>query len=193
MPILTIKLGKTLVRELPLARGTLTIGRRAGSDVRIHDKTVSAQHARIEWLDHPVVIQDLDSTNGTFVNGTRVQRHELSDGDVIHLGRHTLVFSVNSMAAAENGSSPLPGALALEDVERLIANARDGSEAGTGGAVPLPPEIEWVAQDADGVWWGFEREPVPEANGWHDHNSGNYIRIGQGVPTAGWADSLRRI
>ncbi|NIP74074.1 MAG: FHA domain-containing protein [Gammaproteobacteria bacterium] len=192
MPILTIKLGKTLVRELPLARGTLTIGRRASSDVRIHDKTVSADHACIEWLGDPVFIQDLDSTNGTFVNGKRVQRHELSDGDVIHLGRHTLLFSVNSVASAA-GASAIAGALALEDVERLIANARDGAEANTGDAVPLPPEIEWVAQDADGVWWGFEREPIPEASGWHDHQSGNYIRIGQGVPSGNWADSLRRI
>ena len=78
--------------------GTL-LGRDPECDIQIDDDTVSGRHAKI-WAkelddtDKPWVfyIQDLASTNGTYVNGEEVLRVELKDGDVIELGEAKLVF-----------------------------------------------------------------------------------------------------
>lgn len=70
-----------------LDRDTLTIGRDPTSEVVIVDAQVSRQHARLVRQGNVVLLEDLGSTNGTFVNGVRVTTsHALSNGDVIALG-----------------------------------------------------------------------------------------------------------
>lgn len=192
VPSVSVRLGKTLVREVALVRGTMNIGRRPGNDLCIQDKTVSGHHAKIVWLHGPICIHDLGSTNGTFVNGTRISGpHELGDGDVISMGRHTLVFSEASSSFGQLAEET--EVLGADDVKRLVKHARNNGGAEPGDTVPIPPEIRWVAQDAEGIWWGFERQPVQEANGWTDHQCGNYIRIGRGARSSHWADSLWRV
>lgn len=74
---------------VPLGPETVRVGRQAGADVVIgppEDEFVSRLHARIEIEKGRHVIHDEDSTNGTFVNGRRVGRHPLSDGDLIQFG-----------------------------------------------------------------------------------------------------------
>jgi serine phosphatase RsbU (regulator of sigma subunit) len=66
--------------------GALRIGREPSCDVLIGDLTVSRRHARVSWSGQDLVIEDLDSSGGTFVNGERVQRAVLHAGDVIRLG-----------------------------------------------------------------------------------------------------------
>ena len=70
-----------------LDRDTLTIGRDPTSEVAIIDAQVSRQHSRLVRQGNVVLLEDLGSTNGTFVNGVRVTTsHALSNGDVIALG-----------------------------------------------------------------------------------------------------------
>lgn len=66
-----------------------TIGRR-DADLRIRDMTVSKRHASLEALGRKVIFKDLDSTNGSMVNGKGVKEIELSDGDIIQIGNTTL-------------------------------------------------------------------------------------------------------
>jgi len=74
-------------QTFPLDQETLNLGRAPGSDIVINDPQVSRQHARISRRGELRVIEDLGSTNGTFVNGMRlVGPHTLADGDVISLG-----------------------------------------------------------------------------------------------------------
>lgn len=70
--------------------GAVSIGRSSDNDVHIKDSTVSSHHAKIVTYFDASYIEDLDSTNGTFVNGKRVQKHILNPGDVISIGTHTL-------------------------------------------------------------------------------------------------------
>lgn len=68
----------------------LLLGRHHHCDVVVTDPTVSRRHARLTFRDGNWVVQDLDSTNGTFVNGARVGRYELRPGDRLLLGEEQL-------------------------------------------------------------------------------------------------------
>jgi two-component system, cell cycle response regulator len=75
------------VGQVTTLSGTeIEIGRVAKSTIHLPFEGVSRQHARIDWVGGGYVIEDLQSANGTFVQGTRVTRHALTDGDVIQFG-----------------------------------------------------------------------------------------------------------
>lgn len=57
----------------------------------------------------------------------------------------------------------------------------------------LPEWVGWIAQDADGTWWGFEATPNEQHNGWYENEVGRYVRLQQEAPNDNWQSSLRRI
>src|SRR5688572_11668067 len=72
--------------DLQVDRATISIGRAVDNDVRITSGLVSRHHCRIESGPEGIWIVDLSSANGTFVNGERITRHKLEDGDRISVG-----------------------------------------------------------------------------------------------------------
>ena len=91
-------------KTVDLRVGAVTIGRATNSDIHIKDSTVSSQHAKIVTYFDASYIEDLESTNGTFVNGKRVQKHILNPGDVISVGTHTLKVENEQITADVTGS-----------------------------------------------------------------------------------------
>ncbi|MGB6449751.1 MAG: AAA family ATPase [Steroidobacteraceae bacterium] len=83
--------GHTL-SELPLRVGRLILGRTPDNDLQIDSRFVSRHHCQIITTAHGCVIEDLNSTNGIHVQGKRVRRHNLNDGDVVLLGTHELMY-----------------------------------------------------------------------------------------------------
>ena len=73
--------------DLPLDRDWLVVGRGRGADMVIHEPTISRAHAAVGFREGAFFVQDLGSTNGTFLNGSRRERARLSDGDEIQMGR----------------------------------------------------------------------------------------------------------
>jgi Asp-tRNA(Asn)/Glu-tRNA(Gln) amidotransferase A subunit family amidase len=55
-----------------------------------------------------------------------------------------------------------------------------------------PPWVAWLAQDADGAWWGYEAEPNQQHNGWYENEVGRVIRLGAGAPPDDWTARLFR-
>ena len=92
--------GETL-REYPLDQETVTIGRKDDSDIHIDNLAVSSKHAKVLTILNDSFIEDLGSTNGTFINGIKIQKHALQDGEVIAIGKHELTY-VNKDANAGN-------------------------------------------------------------------------------------------
>jgi FHA domain-containing protein len=79
-------------RPYPLAKDTLSIGRLDSCDIVLSDSGVSRKHAEIRREGDEWVVVDLNSTNGTLVNGRPVRRHRLAQGDRIEVGETTIEF-----------------------------------------------------------------------------------------------------
>ncbi len=88
--ILTID-GKVL-KEIPLSKERVTIGRRPHNDIVIDDLAISAEHAMIVTILQDSFLEDLNSTNGTQINGQPVKKHFLQDNDVIELAHYKLRY-----------------------------------------------------------------------------------------------------
>src|ERR671939_35074 len=84
-------------RELPTP---VTIGREEGNVLRLNDERVSRFHAKIQQNDDDIILTDLESTNGTRVNGSVVQIRRLRPGDRIGVGRSLLLFGSDHEIAA---------------------------------------------------------------------------------------------
>ena len=105
MPTITLKFQNQSLAEYALQKGaSLTIGRRQANDIVIEDRSVSGHHAKIDSLEDRFVLIDLQSKNGTFVNGQLISSHWLQHEDVITIGGHSLIFNYEEkekMAAGE--------------------------------------------------------------------------------------------
>ncbi|HSW12247.1 MAG TPA: FHA domain-containing protein [Solimonas sp.] len=88
--IVTDSTGQT--KEVPLSKERVTIGRHADNDIPLNDKAVSGHHAVVITILQDSFLEDLDSTNGTQVNGKQIAKHPLSHGDVISIGRNSLKY-----------------------------------------------------------------------------------------------------
>lgn len=82
-------------REVALDKERVTIGRHADNDIALNDKAVSGHHAVVISILSDSFLEDLDSTNGTLVNGKQVAKHPLSDGDTISIGRNSLRYEAD--------------------------------------------------------------------------------------------------
>jgi pSer/pThr/pTyr-binding forkhead associated (FHA) protein len=98
-----------VTREIPLDRQRVTIGRRHDNDICLEDKATSSQHAAIITIGRNSYLQDLNSTNGTLVNGMPVQKHTLRHGDVILIGRNHLSFLDEPISQPQATAAPANG------------------------------------------------------------------------------------
>src|SRR5436309_12000419 len=78
----------------------VTIGREEGNVLRLNDERVSRFHAKIQQDNGDIILTDLESTNGTRVNGTAVQIRRLRPGDRVGVGRSLLLFGSQDEIAA---------------------------------------------------------------------------------------------
>ncbi len=89
---LIVKSGAKAGANFPLKKSTIKLGRDAGNDINLDDKKASREHAKLKLQDGAYTIYDLASSNGTFVNGVKIQTQNLSDSDEIQIGDSVLVF-----------------------------------------------------------------------------------------------------
>jgi pSer/pThr/pTyr-binding forkhead associated (FHA) protein len=115
MAELFLKFEDRILQELLLSGGTVTIGRQPDNLVRIDNPAVSGHHAKVYAEADHYVIEDSESFNGTYVNGQRISKAVLRDGDNVTIGKHTVEFrdEVRSVATphgvvtgAVQGQSP---------------------------------------------------------------------------------------
>lgn len=131
VPELLLFLGEKQLGTFALTKAEFTIGRNPGNDILIDNVGVSRRHAVIQVSGDHVVVEDLGSANGTFVNGQKITKHELQDGDEILVLKHRLLFRVPKEA------SPPPKAEVIADAGQktmfidaaMIAQAAAGKPA----------------------------------------------------------------
>jgi pSer/pThr/pTyr-binding forkhead associated (FHA) protein len=101
MAKLSLKFENTVLKEVPVGSRPITIGRAPDNDLAVDNLAVSNYHAKVYYEAGRLVVEDLDSLNGTFVNDLRIERATLHDGDAIWVGKHHIVVDVA-------GDAPVP-------------------------------------------------------------------------------------
>jgi pSer/pThr/pTyr-binding forkhead associated (FHA) protein len=104
MPKLILKSDQRVLQECAVGTHPVTIGRLPDNMLVIDNPAVSGRHARVYREGSHYVLEDLKSTNGTFVNDKPIARHTLLEGDVVLVGKHTVVFT-------QAGAEPEPAAV----------------------------------------------------------------------------------
>ncbi len=85
-----LKFKEAVIKEIPLDQDVMTIGRKTDNDIVIDNQAVSGYHARIKKEVNCLFIEDASSLNGTYINGQKISKGELHNGDVVLIGVHTL-------------------------------------------------------------------------------------------------------
>jgi hypothetical protein len=147
----TLSLGGTVVRKYPFEKDRVVIGRDPECDISIDNVAVSRNHASIGQNGGSWTLEDLQSGNGTWVDGQRVTTRELRSGETFVIGKYALLFETVSdvEAAVQNAARKAGGEdatfrLDRREVEKLIGKAARGGEVrgslipeGGGNPVPL--------------------------------------------------------
>lgn len=146
--------GRDQGRRFELTSG-MTIGRESNNDIQIHDTEVSRRHARIEEREDGVWIVDLDSSNGSFLNETRITDHALRSGDRLQLGGTLMIFTAgdhqSSVYGGEQAAERPPhagvdivGEAAFQNESRILNSIpqAEGSQVLYGDG----PESPWLAR-----------------------------------------------
>jgi pSer/pThr/pTyr-binding forkhead associated (FHA) protein len=92
MAKLILSMETTMLKEIPLIKERTTIGRKPHNDIQIDNLAISGEHAVVITILNDSFLEDLGSTNGTFVNGQSVKKHFLKNGDTIELGKYRLKY-----------------------------------------------------------------------------------------------------
>ncbi|HEB58416.1 MAG TPA: FHA domain-containing protein [Gammaproteobacteria bacterium] len=132
MARLTLVHEGTVIREYELTKERMTVGRKPSNDIPLDDPTVSGQHAVILNLQN-VYVEDLGSTNGTLINGKRINKRMLKHGDIVRIGHHEFKFTDDTAAEFE-------ATMVLSAETMAEARQARGKEpaAATAGARPAP-------------------------------------------------------
>jgi hypothetical protein len=135
-------------KDLPIP---VTIGREEGNGLRLNDERVSRFHAKVQMEDGDIILTDLDSTNGTRVNGTAIQIRRLRPGDQVAIGRSMLLFGTMEEIAARKASVPannVGGQVQTVRADELHASGRVSVADSQRTVAPAPPPAAgWTAFD----------------------------------------------
>ncbi|MBS1227972.1 MAG: hypothetical protein H6R17_1249 [Proteobacteria bacterium] len=129
MAKLILSMDGLVLKEIALTKERMSIGRRPSNDIQIDNLAISGEHAAVVTILNDSFLEDLNSTNGTLVNGQPVNKHFLKNGDVIELGKYKLKYVVEQAPQLDAG-----------DFAKAVAGQKPATPAAvkTALASPLP-------------------------------------------------------
>jgi pSer/pThr/pTyr-binding forkhead associated (FHA) protein len=125
---LVLSLNGAVQGEFQLNKERMTIGRKPDNDVQIDNLAVSGKHALVITILDDSFLEDLGSTNGTYVNGKLIKKHALRDGDVVGIGKHELKY-VNEHATADDEEFEKTMIIRPGSASAAVAAARAAEDA----------------------------------------------------------------
>jgi len=148
MPTLVISIDGAVIKEVQLAKERTTLGRRPYNDIVIDNLAVSGEHAVLSIVDGTVIIEDLRSTNGTYVNGQPILRQTLNHGDLLDIGKYKIRFVQQQVSASSR--SALAAIAAAVEATRPAPLAEDlpsqfSTQTPSGFDHTLPPSMAGLA------------------------------------------------
>ncbi len=133
MPHLIVSVEGVEIKSIDLQKDRTTLGRRADNDIVFDNMVVSGHHCVFDLKGlADVFVEDLNSTNGTYINGKMVKRQRLHDGEVLAIGNFRIRFNAGSVPAPEfSGTAAMPlGPVAQAPLPRAFFKLVNGSSAG---------------------------------------------------------------
>jgi pSer/pThr/pTyr-binding forkhead associated (FHA) protein len=130
MAKLMLSMDGLVLKEVVLTKERTSIGRKPHNDLVIDNLAVSGEHAVIVTILADSFLEDLGSTNGTFVNGQPIKKHFLQNGDTIELGKYKLKYVAESSAASSPG-----------DFDKTMVVRTPDSNPGAEGVAIMSPEF----------------------------------------------------
>lgn len=148
------------LQAFPLLKARTTIGRRTYNDIVIDALGISGEHAVIAMTPGEIFFEDLDSTNGSQLNGQPVKRHFLQDGDIIELAAHTIRYCADDVALGTTAAIALapagqdtlgdmrqttvPSQMTLPDKSKAVIRILKG--VGAGKEIPLTKTMTTIGR-----------------------------------------------
>lgn len=112
MPKMIVSIDGVVIKEFQLTKDRTTLGRRPYNDIVIDNLAVSGEHALLHRVGNDVYIEDLNSTNGTYVNGKAIKKQLLVEGDNIDIGKYKIRFLQEDSPDHERTAILRPGSFA---------------------------------------------------------------------------------
>jgi len=134
MARLILSLGGQVLAEFNMTKERYTIGRLPDNDVRIDNPAVSGHHSLIINILNDSFLEDLSSTNGTYVNGKLIKKHALQHGDVVTIGHHQLRF-VETVAEEEEQDDEFARTMIIDGSEKALQQAALATAEAAGAGV----------------------------------------------------------
>lgn len=129
MPKVIISMEGIVIKEVQLSKDRTTLGRRPYNDIVIDNLAISGEHAVLQMSGHEVYVEDLNSTNGTFVNGKSVKKQLLRSEDMIEIGKYRIQYLNEAPSNTSEGLAELTGIDATSAGTALI-RVMSGSAVG---------------------------------------------------------------
>jgi pSer/pThr/pTyr-binding forkhead associated (FHA) protein len=143
MPKMIVSIDGVVIKEVQLTKDRTTLGRRPYNDIVIDNLAVSGEHAVLQLTGNEVFLEDLNSTNGTYVNGKAVKKQLLQNNDTVEIGKYKIKFINEAPGATFEKTMiikpgmvppmPKPGAPAPAAAGAAVAA---GNKLGEGAAAP---------------------------------------------------------
>ena len=164
MAKLILSMDGLVLKEIPLTKERLTIGRKPHNDIQIDNLAISGEHAAIVTILNDSFLEDMNSTNGTLVNGQAIKKHFLRNLDVVELGKYKLKYmsdvpaSGNTQADFEKTMILRPGVNRAPDLKRSFTDTQAGLPKPPAAAVSTPAAPSAAIQLLNGGNAGKELE-----------------------------------
>jgi predicted component of type VI protein secretion system len=134
MARLILMFNKQVVKEYPLMKESVTIGRNDENTIQINNLAVSGYHARIDSAGNDYILTDLQSTNGTFINDKKVVSQKLAHGDNVIIGKHVILFIAEGKEATDKpvgAKTDLDKTMMLDTAKQkeLLSKQKEGAQA----------------------------------------------------------------
>ena len=140
---LVVSLDGVVIKEVQITKDKTTLGRRPYNDIVIDNLAVSGEHAVLQMVGADVFIEDLNSTNGTYINGKAIKKQLLADNDTVEIGKYKIKFLLHDGSDYEKTMILKPG--------QTPPNLGLGSSFGAlGGATIGPASIKVLTGAAAG-------------------------------------------
>jgi hypothetical protein len=137
---LVVSLDGVVIKEVQITKDKTTLGRRPYNDIVIDNLAVSGEHAVLQMVGADVFIEDLNSTNGTYINGKAVKKQLLTHNDTVEIGKYKIKYLVEEGGDYEKTMIMKPGAApTAQPSQHAYAPTGTGGFGGSGfGALGAP-------------------------------------------------------